>query len=359
MIRTSSASRGPTPSMYANIEMYSIAFTAQYFWVIFAVIWQSVIGVSQSAAAIPRILHRFRSDLINQDCLAGLSIKLPVDRLDNEDDRTYNGGIYSWQPARYAPMMGRMRKRQHSRKNTRQITESTVKPTSLTTKVVPFLVVAMAAGTGQLISSLVPPEGWTCRSDAMLGMFAAWVGSYFLGLIPCAGKFRLLFWLTFVKDLIIVAITCGLVIWTQFGAFNRCSCYTRNGMVGVQLPFMPAVHDILQSRLSSAYPAVVIVGISVQLVVIPSLLLWQYHAAVQVYLQRDDGKSNFDWLSSMQRSKHEPRYKVLQGVQLSAKVSQAKSVTETPACSRVSPQLLPRAHESSQKGFSEEFVEFI
>jgi hypothetical protein len=102
MIRTKSLASAAHPSAYMNIEMYSIAFTAQYFWVIFVVVWTSIIGLSQRAGALPRILTRFRKDLAHEfptDRFPTLTQKLQEKELTPRY-RIYRGGIYSWQPGR-------------------------------------------------------------------------------------------------------------------------------------------------------------------------------------------------------------------------------------------------------------------
>ena len=80
--------------VFINIEAHSIAFTALYFWVIPLVILGSVIGVSQTKAAIPRILKRFQAELPSD-------AHLPYEGFHELDVRTFQGGIYSWQPAKY------------------------------------------------------------------------------------------------------------------------------------------------------------------------------------------------------------------------------------------------------------------
>ncbi len=95
VIRTKSTAEGPNPQSYINIETYSIAFTALYFWVISAVTLTSVIGTSQTANSIPNILQEFCLSLSN----AFPSLK--IDDLPKDfkaEERYYRGGIYSCQP---------------------------------------------------------------------------------------------------------------------------------------------------------------------------------------------------------------------------------------------------------------------
>ena len=60
MARTASAASISSDTVYINVEAHSIAISALYFWIIPAVILSSVIGVSQTEAAIPRILKRIQ-----------------------------------------------------------------------------------------------------------------------------------------------------------------------------------------------------------------------------------------------------------------------------------------------------------
>jgi len=93
IIRTKSTVEGPNPQTYINIETYSIAFTALYFWVISAVTLTSVIGTSQTANSIPNILEGFRLSLSN--AFPNRTINLPEDL--KAEERYHRGGIYSWQ----------------------------------------------------------------------------------------------------------------------------------------------------------------------------------------------------------------------------------------------------------------------
>ena len=53
--RAPTASSGPSPQTFVNIEAHSIAFSALYFWILPAVFLGSIIGVSQTENALPRI----------------------------------------------------------------------------------------------------------------------------------------------------------------------------------------------------------------------------------------------------------------------------------------------------------------
>lgn len=102
-------------TIFINREAHGIASSSLYFWVIPAVFLSSVIGVSQTQAAIPRILRRMQDDLRllslpqqegteapNKD-LGKLHERLDElnKHLKDEEVRKFYGGIYSWQPAQW------------------------------------------------------------------------------------------------------------------------------------------------------------------------------------------------------------------------------------------------------------------
>ena len=100
ILRTVSAAKRDELSgtIFINVEAHSIAFSALYFWIIPAVFLSAVIGVSQTEAAIPRILRRFQVDLNRLD--TPMSVQMPNHCLEKEKARVFYGGIYSWQPAK-------------------------------------------------------------------------------------------------------------------------------------------------------------------------------------------------------------------------------------------------------------------
>jgi len=150
-----------------------------------------------------------------------------------------------------------------------------------------------------LLTSFVLPDGWSCRSTAEIAIFAVWLVSYPCTLISWGDHHRCRFWFTFFKDLGAMASTLGLVIATQIGIFNKCSCYTRDGKAGLALPQIPMVETSLEDRLNFVYPAISMTGIAAQLLVFPGLIMVWYYEAISVFLQRDDGKSNLQWCSNI------------------------------------------------------------
>jgi hypothetical protein len=305
LIRTKSLTAGPNPATFINIEAYSIGFSALYFWITFAVCLSSVIGTSQTAAAIPRILGQLRDELI--PITEGRLATLPD--TFNEATRIRNGGIYSWQPGRRANRTSAWSPSQWSwpisRKGKPSATYPIVRPSfpGSFRSVLPYLSLTLAASTGWLISYLVPPVGWGCRNNGELIMYLIWLFSH---LIENALRFgvhhRAEFWTYLVKDFLCVGSTMGMVIAPQIGIYNSPECYTLWGRTGLALPGMASVAATLSHNLDKVYPLIMGVGVGVQLLVLPVIVIRKYRLAIRVFLQRDDERSNFPtrqrWLTS-------------------------------------------------------------
>lgn len=306
--RTASAASTSSTTIFANVEVHSIAFSALYFWVIPAVFLSSVIGVSQTEHAIPRILQRFQIDLDRLEF--GSDMRLPNEYTDKRREkcrkhgqtecvecsqrRKFYGGIYSWQPAKW-------------QSTTREpLARGVTLP-----MILPFVIVATATASGFWLSYLVPPEGWSCRHRGEIPTLAAWLLSVMFdraldSLLPFTGRCHAWhFRLTYIKDVLMTAVTVGIVIFIQVGIFNCCECYTRWGRTGLALPEMPAVKDVLNRRLlGAAYLGPAVGGIVFQLIVVPFFIHCKYGDAIRVFTQRDDGLSNmgwFGWPSGSQR----------------------------------------------------------
>ena len=305
-----------------------------YFWIIPAVFLGSVIGVSQTEAAIPRILRRFQTDLDRLSLPTLLQrIKLPNECLIDDQMRVFQGGIYSWQPSKWqwtAPTPSKPVRTGSSSARGQQLSYKSVSQdpsqpslaehvedvpaisdqpdlsdppphgfrTTAYQTIPSYLIVIIGAVTGMIISAHVPPDGWDCRHWAEILILFAWLLSAVLDsllsyLLPLNhGHQTLLFWITGLKDLLIVIATMGGIIATQIGIFNRCSCYTLWGKTGLALPQMPEVATVLRDRLSTVYPALTFVCMGIQLLLIPLFICVRYRHALRVFLQRDDAKSN-------------------------------------------------------------------
>ena len=274
MFRTASAAgeHASSDTVFINVEAHSIAFSAQYFWIIPAVFLGSVIGVSQTEAAIPRILRRFQIDVERLNLPN--KVKLPNDYLEDNEKRTFHGGIYSWQPQR----------------------------SHLSHNVLSHVIVIMGTATGMLISALVPPDGWNCRHFGEILILFAWllsahIDGWLRHLWPLnTDNHNKLFWSTFFKDLLATIATTGGIITIQVGVFNRCACYTRWGRIGVALPEMPDIAQMLYYRLTKVYFGTAFTSIGIELFVVPLFICIRYIDALRTYVQRDDRTSNAIWL---------------------------------------------------------------
>ena len=273
----------------------------------------SVIGVSQTDGAIPRILRRFESDL--ERVIPAAEFHLPNLYLKNSEMRVFNGGIYTWRPSE--PQQSFVRSFQplqetgksvavHSEQfNTAiaaQFAASSApnKPNRLSLAaasafvgpaVSSNLTVILGTATGFIVSALVPPEGFDCRHVAQIFILLTWLVSAQLNRI--VGR---KVWALMLKDLASTLLTMIGIIVTQIGVFNQCVCYTLWGKAGLALPGMPKVAEVLVHRLNTAYPAVTFTSIGIHLMPIPLAICYRYRDAVRVYLQRDNGESNFPWL---------------------------------------------------------------
>ena len=271
--RTPTASSGSTPQTFINIETHSIAFSALYFWILPAVFLGSVMGVSQTEEAIPRILERFRAE-ISRD-FADWNIQLPNEHFSDRQRREFSGGLYSWLP------------RTVSRSSAPRHTRSAYMAVAL-------LVWGLCTFTAVFISYRVPPLGFGCRSIAELSLATIWLFSAALNYIPFADPQRA-FRFAFFKDFVSMGLTLSGIVATQVGVMNRCSCYTQLGTTGLALPEITSVANFLFRGIAVEYPLEAFACIAVQLVVVPAAITFAYRTAMRVFLQRDDDLSNRKW----------------------------------------------------------------
>ncbi|KAL8782597.1 MAG: hypothetical protein Q9195_009614 [Heterodermia aff. obscurata] len=351
IFRTAAAARNSVTSdtVFINVEAHSIAFSALYFWIIPAVFLSSIIGVSQTEAAIPRILRRFQEDLarmaLPEDVMLprnsvdddGPVLSTEIKRLngclEDKQKRVFHGGVYSWLPSN--------RQLQSLRSSNSPVVTSTEttsnhnyepiaqdvpgmgaailssNPSTLNVSragslwgirgLVPYSSVILGTVAGCLVSGLVPPVGFDCRHIAEILICIIWILSAqadhllrYLG-SQDSDKRKTLFWWTFAKDFVAMALTMGGIILTQVGYFNRCSCYTNWGKAGLALPQMPDVARVLIDRLNMDYPLITFLSIGIELIFVPIFISIQYPHAFRVFVQRDDGKSNASWLWKIHR----------------------------------------------------------
>jgi hypothetical protein len=272
------ASNTSSTTVFINVEAHGIAFSSLYFWILPAVFLTSVIGVSQTRNAIPRILYRFEAGL-NQE-LSNWNIKFPSHEESQNQTRIVSGGIYSWQPDPEGASKGK-----------------SLGPL-LQRNVLPLMIVGGGTVTACLVSLYVPPFGWEQRHCAEAMIFLVWLISFSLSCLiklntsskPYNETGR--FWLTLVKDLLATIATMGGVGVTLVGIFNRCDSYTLWDRVGLALPNQPDVATTLAHRIKTVYPAIVFASIGLQMFVIPVTIAIWYRHALLVFLQRDDDNEN-------------------------------------------------------------------
>ena len=94
----------------------------------------------------------------------------------------------------------------------------------------------------------------------------------------------------------------AIVMVTQWGIMNRCSCWDMWGLTGLHLPQIPEEIPGLMHFIRYEAPWIVFTAILVQLL-FGAAVCWWYWDAVKVYIQRDDGASNASW----RRTKRTPR----------------------------------------------------
>ena len=306
--RTETTAEEPNPTTFINIEAHSIAYTALYFWLIPAVLLASVIGVSQTENAFPRILRRLQEDLDREFPLWTTS--LPNNHLTYGDVvgrpdaslRERSGGIYTWQPTGAPPIVNTQTPPALPHPDVqppplgfrRRFWRACARLTSLKrgSSTLPHFLVFAGALTAILISFLVPPVGFECRHIGQLLIYSAWLLSFLSNSIPWYNHQKRQFYFTFVKDILITIATMGGIIVTQVGVFNRCSCYTLWGKVGLALPEVSWVAGTLVHRISTVYPAIAFICIALELVVFPTMIVWEHRHAARVFMQRDDQVSN-------------------------------------------------------------------
>ena len=164
----------------------------------------------------------------------------------------------------------------------------------------PILIILIPTITGAITSSRVPPDGWNCRVTGETAVFFAWLVSAELNYvlqsaIPLGNtNSKKIFWWTLAKDTIIALGTIVWVFMTVVGALNRCDCWIDHDG-SLILPQREDIDKILRHRLNRDYPAWIFSGVAVELVLIPwGVQLW-YSDGLKVFVQRDDGTSNFPW----------------------------------------------------------------
>ncbi|CCC14434.1 unnamed protein product [Sordaria macrospora k-hell] len=100
---------------------------------------------------------------------------------------------------------------------------------------------------------------------------------------------------TLIKNFILSLSILTIILLIQLGIFNRCDCYSLWGHGPLGLPQIPAIEQILIKRIRGEWPAVTFGWVALEMVICGAVV-WRYRDAFRVYLQRDDGASNGEWM---------------------------------------------------------------
>ncbi|TID22167.1 hypothetical protein E2P81_ATG11276 [Venturia nashicola] len=313
---------------WVNIEAHSIAFSALLIWLLPAVYFSAIIGVSQADEEIPNKLNHFRDQLSKLKRRSQIRIKpnapdysTPPDHVefrheipakipllkpdgqarlvyDYSDDapitvrlRLKSGGIYSCQPSLFDGMERKVDPKWQRNPLPDQARLS--RATILWCHGTAWTLVTSSVVTAIAISSRVPPEHNRCRLVGEAAALAIWITSYFAGaaiIKYSTDKYRYI--LLYAKDALSGSSIIGLIAVTQVGSFNRCACYIgRENKIAN--PLDPAIRDILDRRFIHEWLPIAMCGILFQMIAAVGCSWW-YIVALRVFLQRNNDKSNFD-----------------------------------------------------------------
>ncbi|KAK4445260.1 hypothetical protein QBC34DRAFT_384485 [Podospora aff. communis PSN243] len=261
----------PQRHSWTNVEAYSIAISAPFLYISPAVLFSALIGVSQTQTQRPPHPQRVPNP-------------------------------HNPPPAH------------HLRRALRLASRHLLSPCPLLHPPAHHLLAAsfvfFSVLVAAFISYRVPPEGFDCRTAAQTAILGVWVLSFVLdfaitgGMESCGhlhgrqvgtGKEGRWYVLTFVKDTIFGLATISSILVTQLGMFNRCDCFTLWGRVPVMLPEIDQVKEVLMQRIAKKWPAVTFVWTIVEFLRC-GVVWWWYRDAVRLYVQRDDGGSNAEWV---------------------------------------------------------------
>lgn len=335
---------------WVNIEAHSIAFSALLLWLVPAVYFGSIIGVSQVDEELPSKLNAFRQQLL--DLQRQSQIKIEGHRERTELERQFSlgssqlstelrtrisgrltelstqfeklpnfpvfssseipGYIPLEKPAgqpkldytdRFAYLSTRMRIKSGGIYSCRARLFANRNPfphqvqlglgTIIACHVVAFGLVASSVGISLSISWRVPPVRNKCRLLAEAGALAVWIASYLMNFaIFRWAPDRWHYGLTYAKDVLSSCAIFVMIVVTQVGIFNRCSCYIQSDG-SIANPLVQAVGQLLDKRFMEEWLPVVMFGITFQLTA-GLILSWWYIVAFRVFLQRSDDRSNLD-----------------------------------------------------------------
>ena len=255
-----------------NRTPHNIAFGALFFWLPFVVLLTAVVGGSQTSHLVGRVLEDFRKDYeehhgaILRDAGAVDELVFPTfpNIPSRKSERWSCGGLPVWQAEKIRDLT-------HLPDDSRQRhTQFAVLAIGLS-----MTVVAIPTGCAMAISWLTPTEGFGCRGITQLAFFVMWVLSAMVdaGLAEYArpststaedktnatSRYQQIYWITFVKDFIIMVTTVVLLTFTALGIFNNCECWCKwpPSTGYISFPQDDAVFSLIKHRLQTTYLAIV------------------------------------------------------------------------------------------------------
>lgn len=163
------------------------------------------------------------------------------------------------------------------------------------------LLVLVGTVSAAWVTAKTPPDGLDCRHWLQGTIFGIWLFSAILNWpFSCIGHHRR-FYCTFAKDVIATLLTCTGMLLALVGIFNRCSCWTKEGQVGLTLPYEPIVAAILSHHIKTWWPCIIGVCAAVQL--LPLLMVgFCYREASHVFFQGDgDGGEDISIIERIQQ----------------------------------------------------------
>ena len=294
---TNAVSRG------LNRAPHNIAFGALFFWLPLAVLMTALVGGSQTAQLMPRVLQSFRHAIITaQDeqrrkhghpLESRTEIKELPEILPNQTHKRWShGGLPVWQLAKFAD------RRDSDHRGFWMIGLS-----------VAFLAVAVPTGCAIAISWLTPTEGFSCRSLTQLGFLIMWILSlgvdYFIYAWlsawgcnfsrsiqkpPELERSERAYYITLFKDSFFFAVTVLILTGSALGMFNSCNCWSRWFPLGstgyISFPQQDYIFHLIKRRLSTIFVYIVVLALASQ-VLIYGAARYYFRKGHRVLKQRD------------------------------------------------------------------------
>lgn len=261
-----------------HIDIWSISSSLCMVHIIPNVLFASIISVQQSHYTARRILQEFEQRINREDAEGGGAQprhrKIGKGDQWEQDEQINNGVIPNWRP-----------NRQHALELDPVLTYP---PWVL--DVVSFLIVITPSAGAMWLASMVPPEGFNCRTVVKLIMMSLYVVKYAAQLLVnrlSARSTTTKMFITAAMDIMTTILFAFVIFSTQSGILNRPGCYRQckdNGECGIY----PAsvTWNTVQKGLYGLYSGILFGFLSMQLVFC-ALIVWVFWDARKVYLQDD------------------------------------------------------------------------